>query len=144
MQKTKRKEWQLHLNNNEFSQWQRQQHTFLLFFDGAATGNPGVAGAGGVIYDSDGQKVVDFSWGLGKNTNNRAETLAVYMGLKIAHARSIRSLVVLGDSEIVIKDLLGLSISAHSIFQWPLLANKHLETTLHQITLFSYPPLSKH
>jgi hypothetical protein len=30
---------------------------------------------GGVIYDSDGQKVVDFSWGLGKNTNNREETL---------------------------------------------------------------------
>jgi ribonuclease HI len=71
-----------------------------------------VAGAGGIIYDSDGQKVVDFSWGLGKNTNNRAETLAMYMGLKISHAQSILSLVVLGDSEIVIKDLLCLSTSA--------------------------------
>jgi len=46
----------------------------------------GVAGAGGFIYDSDGQKVVDFSRGLGKNTNNRAKTLAVYMDLKISHA----------------------------------------------------------
>jgi ribonuclease HI len=105
----KRQDWKLRLNNNEFSQWKRQQHTSLLFFDGAATGNPGVAGVGGVIYDSDGQKVVDFSWGLGKNTNNREETLAVYMGLKIAHSRSIQTLVVIGDSEIVIRDLLGLS-----------------------------------
>jgi ribonuclease HI len=78
-------------------------YIFLFLF------SKGVAGAGGVIYDSDGQKVVDFSWGLGKNTNNRAETLAVYMGLKIAHSRSIQTLVVLGDSEIVIRDLLGLS-----------------------------------
>jgi ribonuclease HI len=69
----------------------------------------GMVGAGEVIYDSGGQKVVDFSQGLGKNTNNRAETLVVYMGLKMAHARSIQTLVVLGDSEIVIKDLLGLS-----------------------------------
>jgi hypothetical protein len=34
------------------------------------------------------------------------------MGLKLAHERSIRTLMVLGDSEIVIKDLLGLSTSA--------------------------------
>jgi hypothetical protein len=53
-------DWKLRLDNNKFSHWQRQQHTSLLFFDGAATGNPGVAGAGGVIYDSDGQKTVDF------------------------------------------------------------------------------------
>jgi ribonuclease HI len=112
-QKPKRKEWQLRLNNNDFSHWQRQQHTSLLFFDGATTGNPGVAGAGGVIYDSDGQKVADFSWGLGKTTNNRAETLAVYMGLKLAHERSIQTLTVIGDSEIVIKDLRGLSTSAN-------------------------------
>jgi ribonuclease HI len=71
-----------------------------------------VGGARGVIYDSDGQKVVDFSWGLGKNTNNRAKTLAVYMGLKIAHLRSIQALAVIGDSEIVIRDLLGLSTTA--------------------------------
>jgi len=69
----------------------------------------GTVGAGEVIYNSGGQKVVDFSRGLGKNTNNIEETLTVYMGLKIAHAQSIWTLVVLGDSEIVIKNLLGLS-----------------------------------
>ena len=40
---------------------------------------------GGVIYDSDGKKIADFFWGLGKTTNNREEILAVYMGLKLAH-----------------------------------------------------------
>jgi len=67
---------------------------------------------GGVIFDSNGQKVTNFSWSLRKNTNNRAKTLAMYMGLQIAHSRSIQALTVIGDSEIVIKELLGLSTTA--------------------------------
>jgi ribonuclease HI len=62
-----------------------------------------VAGAGGVIFDSDGQNIVDYSWGLGKTTNNKVESLAVYMGLQIAHSRNIHILTILGDSELVIK-----------------------------------------
>jgi ribonuclease HI len=34
------------------------------------------------------------------------------MGLKIAHSRSIQALTVIGDSEIVIRELLGLSTTA--------------------------------
>jgi hypothetical protein len=108
----KRKEWHLHLDNNEFSHWQRQQHTSLLFFDGTTIVNPGATYAGGVIYDSDGQKAVDFSWGLGKATNNREETLTVYMGLKLAHERSIQTLIATRYSEIVIKEIRGLSTSS--------------------------------
>jgi ribonuclease HI len=74
-----------------------------------------VAGAGGIIFDSDGQKIVDYSWGLGKTTNNKAESLAVYMGLQIAHSRNIHNLTVLGDSELIIKDLLGQTTSAIQI-----------------------------
>jgi ribonuclease HI len=70
-----------------------------------------VAGAGGVIYDSEGKKIVEYSWGLGKATNNRAEILAVYMGLKLAQERNTQTLTVLGDSEIVIKELRGRSSS---------------------------------
>jgi hypothetical protein len=71
-QTPKQQYWKLCLENNKFSHWQRQQHTSLLFFDEEETGNPGVAGAGGVIYNFGGQKPVDFSWGLGKLTNKRA------------------------------------------------------------------------
>jgi ribonuclease HI len=51
---------------------------------------------GGVIYDFDGHKVVDFTWGLGKTTNNRVETLALYMGLKLTPKQSIQTLTVMG------------------------------------------------
>jgi len=71
-----------------------------------------VAGAGGgVIYDFEGNKLIDYSWGLGKTTNNKAEFLATYMGLKIAQDRHIQALIVLVDYEIVIKELRGISNS---------------------------------
>jgi ribonuclease HI len=107
-QAPKQQDWQLRLDNNNFASWQRQQHSYFLFFDGAATGNPGVAGAGGVIYDSEGKKLIDYAWGLGRTSNNKAELLAAYMGLKLAQDLRIQALTVLGDSEIVIKDLRGM------------------------------------
>jgi len=64
---------------------------------------------GVVIYDSKGKKIVDYSWGLGKTTNNKAEILAAYMGSKISQERNIQTLRVLGDSEIIIKELRGMS-----------------------------------
>jgi hypothetical protein len=72
---TKRKKWQLRFNDLDFLLWQRQQSFPILFFDGASTGNPGVIGAGGVIFESDGKNVLDYSWGLGKTTNNIAKSL---------------------------------------------------------------------
>jgi ribonuclease HI len=68
-----------------------------------------VACAGGVIYNSEGKKLVDYSLGLGKTTNNKAEILASYMGLKLAQEWNIQTLTVLGDSEIIIKELRGIS-----------------------------------
>jgi ribonuclease HI len=63
----------------------------------------GARGSGGVIYDSEGNKLIDYSWGLGKTTNNKEEFLEAYMGLKLTQDRHIHALIVLGDSEIVIK-----------------------------------------
>jgi hypothetical protein len=47
VQASRQSNWQLRLDDNNFSAWQSQQHSHLLFFDGATTGNPGVAGGGG-------------------------------------------------------------------------------------------------
>jgi len=110
VQASRKSDWKLCLNNNNFSTWQSQQHSHLLFFEGATTGNPGVAGAGVVIYDSDGNKLIYYFWGLGKTTNKKEELLAAYMGLKLAQDRHIQALIVLGDSEIVIKELRRISI----------------------------------
>jgi ribonuclease HI len=110
---TKRQKWQLRLRDPEFLDWKRQQTSPILFFDGASAGNPGATGAGGVIIDSDGQNILDYSWGLGNTTNNKAESLAVYMGLRIARSQNIHELIVLGDSELIIKELLGSSKSTN-------------------------------
>jgi hypothetical protein len=52
-----------------------------------------VQGAAGVIYGHDGNQIMKFAWGLGYNSNNQAEVLVVYMGMKLIRAdKSSRSL----------------------------------------------------
>jgi hypothetical protein len=45
--------------------------------------------------------------GLGRPLIIKQKSLAVYMGLQIAHSRNIHNLTVLRDSELIIKDLLN-------------------------------------
>jgi ribonuclease HI len=115
----------------------------ILFFDGASAGNPGVAGAGGVIIDSDGQNILDYSWGLGNTTNNKAESLAVYMGLQIARSRNLHELIVLGDSELIIKELLGIKQIHKSSSQWSPFSDKNPEISIQQDPILSYSSLPK-
>lgn len=58
---------------------------------------------GGIIFYPGGNKVVDFSWGLGSRTNNEAEWLAIYHSLEIASTLNMEKLQVLGDSRHVIQ-----------------------------------------
>ena len=46
-----------------------------------------------------------FAWGLGIDTNNMAEALALWQGLRIAMALGISELIVIGDSRVVIRAL---------------------------------------
>ena len=54
----------------------------VLHTDGGSRGNPGIAGAGIVIYDSRGNVLKKESHPLGKITNNEAEYQAVIKGLE--------------------------------------------------------------
>lgn len=54
---------------------------FTLYADGGARGNPGPAGAGAVVFDSVGKRVLEVSDYLGNATNNVAEYEAVLRGL---------------------------------------------------------------
>ena len=76
-----------------------------MHVDGASKGNPGPAGSGGVLLDYSGKIVLNFSWGLGKNTNNIAEILAIWQGLNQARRLSIKKLAIIGDSRIIIQAL---------------------------------------
>jgi ribonuclease HI len=73
--------------------------------DGASKGILSPAGSGGVLLDISGKIVLNFTWGLGQNTNNTAEILAIWQGLAQARRLSISKLDVIGDSRIFIHAL---------------------------------------
>jgi len=86
---------------------------FTLYADGGARGNPGPAGAGAVVFDTAGKRVVEVSDYLGIATNNIAEYEAILRGLtKLLTAYpegyfKTMPLLVRMDSELVIKQLKG-------------------------------------
>ena len=79
----------------------------ILYFDGCSKGNPGLGGAGAVLYKDD-QEIWGSSQMLGKNvTNNVAEYSGLIMGLKEVYTRKIKNIIVRGDSQLVIKQMRG-------------------------------------
>ena len=61
------------------------------YFDGAAQGDPSMCGAGAVLFLEEGH-FFRARWGLGEGTNNKAELLALYMLLLLAHEEGIQKL----------------------------------------------------
>jgi ribonuclease HI len=86
----------------ESENWKLSKNLNFLSFDGASKGNLGATGGGGIISNKDGTSILRFAWGLGVASNNRAEALALWQGLKQALLLNIRDLVVLGDSRVII------------------------------------------
>jgi ribonuclease HI len=82
--------------------------SYKLFFDGCSKGNPGLAGAGAVIYNGDHEEVWSGSTFVGKSaTNNQAEYVGLIYGLNKAAELNIDSLSVYGDSQLVIRQMTG-------------------------------------
>jgi ribonuclease HI len=79
----------------------------VLRTDGGARGNPGPAGAGFVLEDAAGTTVVDGGKFLGVATNNEAEYEALRWGLETALAHDVREIEVRADSELVVRQVLG-------------------------------------
>lgn len=81
-------------------------YNYIMNFDGCSKGNPGHAGGGAVIY-KDNQEIWSEHKYLGNyKTNNQAEYGSLLIGLYQARSLSIKSLLVLGDSEIVINQMM--------------------------------------
>ena len=75
--------------------------------DGGARGNPGPAAIGVVIRDSSGEVVADAAEAIGTATNNVAEYRALLRGIELAAAHGATELELLGDSELVVKQVRG-------------------------------------
>lgn len=80
---------------------------YILNFDGASKGNPGLSGAGAVIYKNR-EEIWSSHKFIGCKTNNQAEYSALILGLEGALKLEIKSLSVLGDSLLVINQVNGL------------------------------------
>lgn len=86
---------------------------FTLYADGGSRGNPGPAGAGAVVFDDTGKRVVEVADYLGVATNNIAEYEAVLRGLRAlkeafpeGYVANI-PLTIRMDSKLVIEQLKG-------------------------------------
>lgn len=75
--------------------------------DGASRGNPGLAGAGAVISDPEGNVARELRKYLGVMTNNMAEYSALVMALAEAKAMGVGEVEVFADSELMVKQLNG-------------------------------------
>lgn len=78
-----------------------------LYSDGAARGNPGLAGAGAVLVEPSGQVVDRIGKFLGTQTNNFAEYMGLLLGLRRARELSVREVEVFADSELMLRQLGG-------------------------------------
>src|SRR5215218_5384255 len=81
--------------------------TLTLQFDGGSRGNPGPAGIGVVLRAADGTPVVALGRFIGRATNNVAEYKALITALEKAKELGARRVKVLGDSELIVKQMRG-------------------------------------
>ena len=99
-------QWEIRLEEAAFRRWKSSLNEPCLFFNGASKGNPGSAGAGGVISLANGNMLSKYAWGLGIESNNAAEFCGLWQGLKIARAKGIDKILVFGDSRLLINALI--------------------------------------
>jgi ribonuclease HI len=75
--------------------------------DGGARGNPGPAAIGVVVRDEDGAVVESVGETIGQATNNVAEYRALLRGLELAAAHGADEVELIGDSELVVRQVEG-------------------------------------
>ncbi len=75
--------------------------------DGGARGNPGPAAIGVVVRDSGGEIVEAVGETIGAATNNVAEYRALLRGVELAAAHGATELELIGDSELIVRQIEG-------------------------------------
>ena len=80
----------------------------IVHVDGGARGNPGPAAAACVISAPDGEVLGEHAELLGRATNNVAEYRALLLGLAKAAELGADEIEVIGDSELIAKQVQGI------------------------------------
>lgn len=81
--------------------------SLIVETDGAARGNPGLAGVGVIIKDGSGHTLETIGKFLGVTTNNQAEYQALIAGLEAAAHHQPELVTVRMDSELLVKQMNG-------------------------------------
>jgi ribonuclease HI len=79
----------------------------VVHVDGGARGNPGPAAAAAVVSTPDGDVLDEATRLIGTATNNVAEYRGVLLGLERARALGAREVDLVGDSELVARQIGG-------------------------------------
>jgi ribonuclease HI len=79
----------------------------VINVDGGARGNPGRAAIGVVISDAEGNVIDELAEPIGHATNNVAEYRALLRGVEWARALGADELEIVGDSELVARQVSG-------------------------------------
>lgn len=79
----------------------------LTYSDGAARGNPGPGGAGVLLFDPSGKKILEDFLYLGEVTNNEAEYRALLLVLDHAAQKTNKRIDCFMDSELLVRQLNG-------------------------------------
>lgn len=75
--------------------------------DGGARGNPGPAAIGVVLRNGDDSVIEEVGERIGEATNNVAEYRALLRGIELAAAHGAEELELVGDSELVVRQVEG-------------------------------------
>ncbi|KAH9301662.1 hypothetical protein KI387_013245, partial [Taxus chinensis] len=69
-------------------------NTIKINFDGASKGNPGQAGGGGILRNSEGDWLFVYAGPLGKQTNNMAKARDLLWGVLIAKEKGLKEIQI--------------------------------------------------
>jgi ribonuclease HI len=94
------------MEKQELEEWKITKNNYILSFGGASKGNLGAAGGEGISVSPTELINISFTWGLGIETSNRAEALALWKGISQAITHNVWNLVILGDSRLIIQALI--------------------------------------
>jgi ribonuclease HI len=86
----------------------------IVNVDGGSRGNPGPAAAACVIASPDGELLGEHAELLGTQTNNVAEYRALLLGLEQARQLGASEVEVIGDSELIAKQVNGVYKVKHA------------------------------
>lgn len=79
----------------------------MVNVDGGSRGNPGPAAIAAVVAAPDGEVIERVGELIGEATNNVAEYRAMLLGIERARALGAREVELVGDSELVVRQLRG-------------------------------------